>query len=54
MDKRLNTDDEELDDAVMHADDTGMLREQHEIVEEELLHGEGALETPLEDPDEES
>ncbi|HZZ64928.1 MAG TPA: hypothetical protein VFE17_05485 [Candidatus Baltobacteraceae bacterium] len=54
MDKRTSTDDEQLDDAVMHADDTGMLREQHEIIEEELLHGEGALEIPDDEQEQET
>jgi hypothetical protein len=30
-------DDDELDDAVINADDTGMVQTQHELVEEELL-----------------
>lgn len=50
MEKRPN-DDDELDDAVMHADDTGMLREQRVVVEEELFHGEGGLDTPDEEGD---
>jgi hypothetical protein len=30
-------DNDELDDAVIAADDTGMIAEQHVVVEEELL-----------------
>ena len=54
MDKRPKIEDDEMEDAVMHADDTGMLREQHEIMEEELLHGEGALEIPDDEQAEET
>jgi len=39
-------DNDELDDAVINADDTGMVAAQHQIAEEEILRAEGELEAP--------
>ena len=39
-------DNDELDDAVINADDTGMVAAQHEIAEEEILRAEDELEAP--------
>jgi hypothetical protein len=35
---------DELDDAVINADDTGMVRAQHEIAQEDILRAEEELE----------
>ena len=40
---------DELDDAIINADDTGMVAQQHLIAEEEVLLGT----EPLEEPEEE-
>jgi hypothetical protein len=33
-------DNDELDDALINADDTGMLKTQHDIAQEDLIGGE--------------
>ncbi|MGZ3497345.1 MAG: hypothetical protein ACXWNK_07940 [Vulcanimicrobiaceae bacterium] len=46
----FNNDD--LDEAVISADDTGMVAEQHEVVEEEILLGEEGKLPPRGEPPE--